>query len=113
MSKLHDFMTRGLAAQAAVDKAQLLAVLHEGTEPRDVYKAQDGTYRITYWGGAITAETVRDAVSSGAISETYPATIWNAGGSRNWSEFGPQSGASLDICYQREARISVVIRAAI
>lgn len=64
------------------DAQQLLDLLTHGESHREVYRGRDGGWFVTYGGGQVDAEAVRDLVTRGLIHSVYnniPDQVYHVG----------------------------------
>ncbi len=72
----------------------LLALLRDGNPHREVYRARDGGWFVTYGGGEVAADAVQELVRAGLVHSVYsncPADSYHV-------------GKTLDVERTREAR---------
>lgn len=53
------------------EATKLLALLRDGRPHREVYHGRDGGWFVTYGGGEVDADAVRELVAAGLVSSVY------------------------------------------
>lgn len=63
--------TCGQPVPSIRNSAWLIEILTHGEPHREVYRAQDGSWYVTYGGGSVSADVVRELVQQGVIASVY------------------------------------------